>query len=33
MFEAFCEEIKLDKWNFDERYRTYFHEAIENFKA
>ena len=33
MFEAFCEDIKLDKWNFDERYGKSFYEAIENLKA
>ena len=33
MFEAFCEDIKLDKRNFDERYGKSFHEAIENFEA
>ena len=31
MFEAFCEDIRLDKWNFDERYGKSFYEAIENF--
>ena len=29
MFEAFCEDIRLDKRNFDERYRKSFYEAIE----
>ena len=33
MFEAFCEDIKLDKRNFDERYGKSFYEAIENFEA
>ena len=33
MFEAFCEDIKLDKWTFDERYGKPFYEAIENFKV
>ena len=33
MFEAFCEDIKLDKRNFDERYGKSFYEAIENCKA
>ena len=33
MFEAFFEDIKLGKWNFDERYGKSFYEAIENFKA
>ena len=33
MFEAFCEDIKLDQRNFDERYRKSFCEAIENFEA
>ena len=34
MFEAFCEDIKLDiKRNFDERYGKFFYEAIENFEA
>ena len=33
MFEAFCEDIKLDKRNFDERYGKSFHEAKENFEA
>ena len=32
MFEAFCEDIKLDKRNFDERYGKPFYEAIENFE-
>ena len=32
MFEAFCEDIKLDKRNFDERYGKSY-EAIENFEA
>ena len=31
MFEAFCEDIKLDKRNFDERYGKSFYEATENF--
>ena len=30
MFEAFCEDIKLDKQNFDERYGKSFYEAIDN---
>ena len=33
MFEAFCEDIKLDKRNFDERYGKSFYEAIGNFEA
>ena len=33
MFEAFCEDIKLDKRNFDERYGKSFYETIENFEA
>ena len=33
MFEAFCEDIKLDKRNFDEWYGKSFYEAIENFEA
>ena len=33
MFEAFCEDIKLDKRNFDERYGKSFFEAIDNFEA
>ena len=33
MFEAFCEGIKLDKPNFDERYGKFFYKAIENFEA
>ena len=33
MFEAFCEDIKLDKRTFDERYGKSFYEAIENFEA
>ena len=33
MFEAFCEDIKLDKRNFDERYGKSFWEAIEKFEA
>ena len=33
MSEAFCEDIKLDKRNFDERYGKFFYEAIENFEA
>ena len=32
VFEAFCEDIKLDKRNFDERYEKFFYEAIENFE-
>ena len=32
-FEAFCEDIQLGKWNFDERYGKFFYEAIENFEA
>ena len=32
MFEAFCEDIKLDKRNFDERYGKFFYEAIETLK-
>ena len=31
-FEAFCEDIKLDKRNFDERYGK-SDEAIENLEA
>ena len=33
MIEAFCEDIKLDKRNFDERYGKSLYEAIENFKS
>ena len=33
IFEVFCEDIKLDKWNFDDRYGKSFSEAIEDFKA
>ena len=33
MFEAFYEDIKLDKRNFNERYGKSFYEAIENFEA
>ena len=33
MFEAFCEDNKLDKRNFDEQYGKSFHEDIENFEA
>ena len=33
MFEAFCEDNKLDKQNFNERYGKSFHEDIENFEA
>ena len=33
MFEAFCEDIKLDKRNFDERYGKSFYEAIKNFET
>ena len=33
MFEAFCEDIKLDKRTFDEQYGKSFCEAIENFKT
>ena len=33
LFEAFCEDIKLDKRNFDERYGKSLYEAIETFKA
>ena len=33
MFEAFCEDIKLDKRDFDERYGKPFYKAIENFEA
>ena len=33
MFEAFCEDIKLDKRNFDERYGKSSYEATENFEA
>ena len=33
MFEALCEDIKLDKRNFDERYGKSFYETIKNFKA
>ena len=33
MFEAFCEDIKSDKRNLDERYGKSFYEAIENFEA
>ena len=32
MFEAFCEDIKLDKRNFDDRYGKSFCEAIETLK-
>ena len=33
MFEAFCEDIRLDERNFDERYGKSFYEAIGNFEA
>ena len=33
MFETFCEDIKLDKRNFDERYGKSLYEAIETFKS
>ena len=33
MFEAFCEDIKLDKRKFDEQYGKSFCEATENFKV
>ena len=35
MFQAFCEDIKLDtcKRNFDEQYGKSLYEAIENFEA
>ena len=33
IFQAFCEDIKLDKRNFDERYGKSFYEAIETFEA
>ena len=33
MSEAFCEDIKLDRRNFDERYGESLYEAIENFEA
>ena len=33
MLEAFSEDIKLDKRNFDERYGKSFCEAIDNFEA
>ena len=33
MFEAFCEDIKLHKRNFDERYGKSFYEATDNFEA
>ena len=33
MFEAFFEDINLDKGNFDERYGKSFYEAIDNFEA
>ena len=33
MFEAFCEDIKLDWGNFDERHGKSFYQAIEHFKA
>ena len=32
MFEAFCEDIKLEKRTFDEPYGKSFYEAIENLK-
>ena len=32
-FEAFCEDIKLDKRKFDERYGKSFYEDVENFEA
>ena len=33
MVEAFCEDIRLDKRNFDELYGKSFYEAIDNFEA
>ena len=33
MFEAFCEDIKLDQGKFYEQYGKSFYEAVENFKA
>ena len=33
MFEAFSEDIKLGKWNFDEWYGKSFYEAMDNFEA
>ena len=33
MIQVFCEDIKLDKRNVDERYGKSFYEAIENFEA
>ena len=32
MSEAFCEDIKLDQRNFDERYGKSSYETAENFK-
>ena len=32
MFEAFCEDIKLDQRNFDERYGKSLYEALKNFE-
>ena len=32
LFEAFCEDIKLDNPNFDERYGMFFYEAVENLR-
>ena len=33
IIEVFCEDIKLDKRNVDDRYEKFFYEAKENFKA
>ena len=33
MSETFCEDIKLNKRNFDERYGKSFCEAIDNVEA
>ena len=33
MFDAFREDIKLDKRNFDEWYGKSFYDAIDNFEA
>ena len=33
MFESFCEDIKLDKQNFDEQYGKSIYEAIDNLEA
>ena len=32
LFDAFYADIKLDKWNFDERYGKSFYEALKTLK-